>query len=453
MRGRVKDVLLLTGILIVAMHGVATAQSLLEKLVIPGPVIQGHAKFENECGKCHEPFSRQSQTRLCLDCHKETAADRRLRKGFHGLQPDAVKQECRHCHTDHKGRDADINQLDRETFDHGLTNYQLKDAHKAVRCEGCHLPKVIFRKAPDRCFDCHKAVDPHKRRLGEKCESCHTESKWSRVKPYDHGKTKFALEGAHKDVACAICHVGEVYKDLARTCVSCHRLQDVHSDRYGQKCEACHDQSKWKVVRFDHDKTKYPLRDAHKKVKCDACHTGDIYREKLATTCVSCHKKQDPHKNALGPRCEKCHNEVDWRQSSAFDHDITRFPLIGLHAPVPCEECHRSPTYKNEPVACEKCHKDEHQGRLGSKCGYCHNPNGWARWRYDHATQAKYPLTGGHQKIVCEACHTNKNPVNLKLPTDCYSCHRKDDAHRGSFGRPCERCHVTSDWKKLTIRN
>ena len=156
-----------------------------------------------------------------------------------------------------------------------------------------------------------------------------TETKWSRLKPYDHGKTKFALEGAHKNVDCATCHVGEIYKDLARTCVSCHRLQDVHSDRYGPKCEACHDQSKWKNVRFDHDKTKYPLRGAHKKVKCDACHTGDIYREKLAMTCVSCHKKQDPHKNELGPRCEQCHNENNWRQKAGFDHDLTRFPLIG----------------------------------------------------------------------------------------------------------------------------
>ena len=153
------------------MHGVVAAQNILEKLVIPGPVIQGHVKVEKECDKCHEPFSRQSQTRLCLDCHKETAADRQSRKGFHGLQPNAAKQECRHCHTDHKGREADINQLDRETFDHSFSNYQLKDAHKTVRCEGCHLPKVIFRKAPGRCFDCHKAVDPHKRRLGEKCDS------------------------------------------------------------------------------------------------------------------------------------------------------------------------------------------------------------------------------------------------------------------------------------------
>lgn len=88
------------------------AQNLLERLVVPGPVVSGHAKYEKECSNCHEPFSKKSQTRLCLACHKETAADRQSKKGFHGRQTDAAKQECTICHTDHKGRDADIVLLD-----------------------------------------------------------------------------------------------------------------------------------------------------------------------------------------------------------------------------------------------------------------------------------------------------------------------------------------------------
>ena len=124
-----------------ALTSAAQSQNLFERLVMPGPVVDGHAKLEKECGKCHEPFSRKSQTRLCLDCHKEIAADRTTSKGFHGRQPDAAKQECNHCHTDHKGRDADIVQLDRETFNHALTNFELRDAHKAVPCSGCHCQR------------------------------------------------------------------------------------------------------------------------------------------------------------------------------------------------------------------------------------------------------------------------------------------------------------------------
>ena len=432
----------------------AKSQNIFESLVMPGPLVEGHAKLEKECAKCHEPFSRQSQTRLCLACHEEIAADRLQGKGFHGRQPDAKKQDCKPCHGDHKGRNADIVQLDRETFNHALANFELKGAHKTARCDGCHAQKVKFRKAPGRCFDCHKARDAHKGQLGEQCDGCHSEEAWRRVKPFDHGKTKFPLVGAHKTVACSACHAGELYKNLGTACADCHRLQDAHSGRYGGKCETCHDSNKWKAVHFNHDKaTKFALRGGHMKVKCDACHTGDLYRDKVASTCVSCHKKNDPHKGQLGSRCEQCHTEAGWRQKVTFDHDITRFPLIGRHAVVPCEECHRSPSFKDAPRICSGCHKDRHhEGRFGTNCGQCHNPNGWARWRFDHDAQTRYPLTGGHRGIQCHACHTAKNVAKIVLSTVCYNCHKADDIHQGSFGRSCEQCHNTTSFKQANIR-
>jgi len=441
-------------IVVVATHWAAKSQNILESLVMPGPLVGGHAKLEKECGKCHEPFSRQSQTRLCLACHEEIAADRRSGKGFHGRQSDAAKRDCKHCHTDHKGRNADIVQLDRETFNHAFTNFDLRGAHKTARCDGCHVQAVKFRKTPGRCFDCHKAADPHKGRLGEQCNGCHSEEAWRRVKPFDHGKTSFALVGAHKTVGCSACHAGEVYKNLGAACVSCHRLQDAHGGQYGTKCETCHDANKWKSVHFNHDKaTKFPLRGGHARVKCNSCHTGDLYRDKLAMNCASCHKKDDPHKGQLGARCEQCHAETGWRQKVTFDHDVTRFPLIGRHAVVPCEECHRSPSFKDAPRACSSCHKDRHhEGRLGANCGLCHNPNGWARWRFDHATQARYPLTGAHQGLQCHACHSAKNVNRIALSTSCYNCHKADDAHQGSFGRSCEQCHSTISFKQATTR-
>ncbi|MBO0753214.1 MAG: cytochrome C [Bradyrhizobiaceae bacterium] len=427
------------------------SQNLFEKLVTPGPVIEGHVKYENDCSQCHEPFSRKSQTRLCLDCHKDIAADRRDTKGFHGRQPDAAKQECTQCHTDHKGRDADIMLFDRETFNHALTNFDLHDAHKAVQCVGCHVQNVKFRKAPSRCFDCHRTEDPHKARLGEACDSCHGEASWQRLKPYDHDKTKFPLRDAHRDVSCAACHVSERYKDIGTACTDCHRIQDVHGGRYGAKCETCHDQMKWKTVHFNHDKdTKFPLRAAHARITCEACHTGDLYRDKLQMTCVSCHRKDDRHDGQQGTKCEQCHGEDTWRHIVSFDHDLTRFPLIGRHGVVPCEECHQSWRYKDAGTACASCHRDDHhEGRLTPACALCHNPNAWPLWRFDHDTQTHYPLTGKHRDINCHACHVTKNVTKIVLAKDCYSCHQKDDVHRGGLGRTCERCHVTTSFTQV----
>jgi hypothetical protein len=433
--------------------GAARSQNMLERLVMPGPLIEGHAKLENECFGCHAAFSRQSQTGKCLECHKEIAADRLADRGFHGRQLDAAKQECRVCHTDHKGRGADIVQLDRETFDHAVTNFGLQGAHKTTGCNDCHAEAAKFRKAPSLCFDCHKASDPHKRQLGEKCDQCHGEDTWLHVKAFDHDATKFPLKGAHRSVDCAACHAGERYSNVATGCVECHRLQDVHLGRYGPKCQDCHDQAKWATARFDHDRTRFPLRGGHAGIKCDLCHAGDLFRDKVATSCVSCHKKDDAHKGSLGARCERCHGDSNWRKTVAFDHDLTRFPLIGRHAVVPCEECHRTTaSFKDTRSACASCHKDAfHEGRLGPNCALCHNPNGWARWRFDHNSQTKYPLTGAHQGLDCHACHTIKNVTKVVLQTGCYGCHMLDDVHQGSFGRACERCHTTGSFRRGAI--
>lgn len=292
-------------------------------------------------------------------------------------------------------------------------------------------------------------MDPHKGKL-EKCETCHQSSNWRTTRTFDHDKTKFKIEGAHKDVRCGTCHVGEIYKDLDRTCVSCHRIQDVHNTRYGVKCENCHDQAKWKNAKYDHDKTKFPLRNAHAKVKCDTCHPGHVYDDKLEIGCVSCHQQQDPHTGQLGAKCEQCHNDAEWKKIR-FDHNLTRFPLVGAHAPVKCTACHLSFHYKDTPIACEGCHKDSrHQGRLGAsaKCSTCHSPMGWARWEYDHAKQANFPLTGAHRKLICEACHAVANPPSLKLPNVCEKCHK--DFHQGRLGAvpKCGSCHDTERWTK-----
>ena len=434
---------------ILATSRVAMAQSLIEQLVMPGPLAESHAKAEKECGNCHDAFSTHSQPHLCLTCHKEIDKDRKSLTGYHGRQPDALKQECRTCHTDHKGRAADIMQLDRDRFDHDLTNYRLLDSHKPVVCESCHAAKKPFHKTSTICFDCHKTNDAHKGRLGEKCDGCHLPTKWRKTKPFDHGKTKFPLEAAHKDVTCATCHIGEIYKNLAQNCSSCHKLQDIHGGRYGEKCETCHGQTKWKEATFDHNaKTKFPLHGAHAKVKCDGCHTGDLYRDKLSVACVSCHKKQDPHNGALGERCEKCHNDLDWRVA-LFNHNQTRFPLIGKHAAVACGGCHHTLIYKDTPLACASCHADKvHQGRLGlnPQCGDCHTPVGWSRWHFDHARQAHYPLTGAHARLKCETCHAVKG-ASLNLPIACEACH-KDKTHQGRLGAEpkCGSCHDTGTW-------
>ena len=140
---------------------------------MPGKVIAGHAKYEQECANCHVKFDKAAQDGLCLDCHKEVARDVRAKQGYHGrLKPEA----CRSCHTDHKGRDVNIVQLDEKAFDHAKTDFALAGAHPRVACRTCHVAGKKYREAPGACDGCHRKDDKHKGALGPKCADCHTET-------------------------------------------------------------------------------------------------------------------------------------------------------------------------------------------------------------------------------------------------------------------------------------
>jgi hypothetical protein len=237
------------------------------------------------------------------------------------------------------------------------------------------------------------------------------------------------------------------------SCVSCHKKDDTHKDRYGPKCETCHTDTGWKHIIFAHDRdTKYPLRGGHRKatVTCDKCHTGVLYKEKTPTLCVSCHKKDDKHRNQLGDACERCHNEDSWNKVPSFNHNRTKFPLLGRHGAVECKKCHETPAYKDAKSDCYSCHQkdDKHKKTLGRKCETCHNARDWRSWDFNHDRRTKFPLDGEHAKIRCDACH-NKATDDARLPMGCYSCHEKNDVHEGRFGRVCERCHFTSKFSRI----
>lgn len=447
--------LLLGSVLLVLSTNYCLGQTIFEELVMPGKLIDGHADLEKKCSNCHRPFSKQSQTKLCLDCHKKVSDDIAKAFGFHGKNPVIPNAECKQCHTDHIGRGADIVQLDTETFDHKISDFELKGAHKSVACNACHLAKVKFRDAPSNCFKCHRKDEPHKGRLGEKCESCHSENDWKSVKKFNHSDTNFPLVGKHNEVSCNACHTREQYKDLPTKCVACHQLQDVHKGSRGAKCETCHSPKDWKQVTFDHDKnTKFPIRGKHTKVTCIGCHKSNIFEQKLETECVACHALDDPHNGQLGKSCNQCHNEQGWSENVLFDHDLTGFPLIGQHVSVPCEECHISQRFREVSSQCQQCHDEDdyHKGRLGSQCASCHNPNGWAFWIFNHDRQTNFPLTGSHSGLDCHACHQQQNARNIGLRQSCNSCHQKDDVHNGAFGRRCERCHTTEHFSQTRVR-
>ena len=277
--------LLLVALLCATASPGAQAQGSLESVLAPGKLSQAHAKFDEDCKACHVRFDRNAQDRLCADCHKDVGQDLRAKSGLHGHM---AQQACKTCHTEHKGRDFSIAGFDKQKFDHATTNFALHGAHTKIECAKCHAPPPgvgakPYRIASHDCIACHRKDDRHKGSLGPQCADCHTDASWKEAK-FDHAKTRFPLLGKHESTKCDECHRNGQYKDTPLACVACHKKEDHHKALFGDRCDTCHSSSDWKTIKFNHDtETHYPLVGKHRQVTCESCHTGNLYRDKLAT--------------------------------------------------------------------------------------------------------------------------------------------------------------------------
>lgn len=286
--------------------------------------------------------------------------------------------------------------------------------------------------------------------LGGNCEACHT-APW---------------ESAVMADRCAVCHtdIARQMKDVA----SMHGTLLHNNPNLG--CRHCHPEHRGANAKltelgdaeFPHEVVGYSLNGhprtaAKAPFTCDDCHHGDITRFAV-DSCQSCHRQMDAgftqaHLLTFGSDCLNCHDGVD-RYGKGFNHSRFAFQLTGKHASVNCMQCHLNARtvadLRSVSQVCSACHKkdDPHEGRFGSLCENCHSTQGWSPAKFDH-NLAAFKLEGEHTEVPCEACH--QNHVFKGTPTDCYSCHQKDDAHNGQYGTDCSACHTPSGWDEATF--
>ena len=395
-----------------------------------------HAPLAANCAACHKTRSFLNAPTTCAACHTDP------HKGSLGSQ-------CSTCHATTAKFAAAI-----KGFDHARTKFALAGAHSKVACESCHKNKQYKGIAFQSCTSCH--TDPHKAKLGSSCTSCHTETAWRTTK-VDHARTAFPLRGKHATVECEKCHLkpAALVKPRFDTCAACHT--DPHRGTFKQDCSACHSESSFQKATFDHTATKFALADKHAGLTCVTCHktsrpAANDFRG-LKTTCDSCHT--DVHRGELGLSCEKCHTAKTF-EVKTFTHANTRPFFAGQHATLTCAQCHtatlqpaRTATgaavmrvgFTTTATTCVACHKDPHAGQLKAACESCHSietPK-FGSPTFSHAT-TKFPLTGKHAPLACEACHKGTPKQLTGLSTECAACHQ--DPHRAQLGQACQTCHT-----------
>ena len=340
--------------------------SAISAQISPGKLSKAHAKLEgmSNCTKCHV-LRKKVENKLCLNCHTEINSLIQKKMGFHS-SADVKGKDCFSCHGEHFGREFKIINFNSEKFNHSKTKFKLSGKHAELKCNECHQKKFIkstklkkrsktYLGLSVKCTNCHE--DYHQGTFEkQKCTSCHNTVKWRPAELFEHNKTKFKLQGAHKNVKCEKCHTksklnGKDFQKFAgikfNKCTNCHR--DFHKGRFGSNCLKCHSTVSFKRVKnlnnFNHSKTRFPLKGEHKFVECSQCHTSGFKKKLKFKLCTDCHA--DKHsgqftKNGIVTDCVHCHNVKGFSPStfSVDDHNKTNFGLVGSHLAIPCSSCH-----------------------------------------------------------------------------------------------------------------
>jgi len=405
---------------------------------LSGYALDAHQfKAENEtfqCEDCHSTDVTTFDVKTCATCHSQKDG------AFTTRHVTAFGESCLKCHD---GKDS----LGK-SFTHANFSFTLTGKHAAVFCEDCHLNArglTDLQATSQACATCHAKDDPHGGSLGPDCGSCHSPDGWKPAR-FDHNRSVFKLLPAHVNMACANCHINNVFKGTPMDCFSCHKQKDPHGGTLGQDCGSCHKATTWKDITFDHSKVAFTLSGKHNSVACASCHKDNLFKN-TPTNCAACHN--DVHSGQMGNDCAGCHNPSDWKDVR-FDHGKTGFALTGNHTGVACTACHINGIYKGTSSSCYSCHaaKDPHGGQFGTDCGTCHDPSGWKNVNFDHGSTG-FPLKGAHTNVQCTACHANG--VFRGTPKDCIACHAARDAHNGQFGTVCSTCHNPSSWNNVNF--
>jgi hypothetical protein len=237
-------------------------------------------------------------------------------------------------------------------------------------------------------------------------------------------------------------------------------------------CENCHASISWKPIRsnpeFNHDQTGYPLRGMHEKVGCTQCHTSMIFKKRG-------HQLRGLPCRHSSPAVWRQLRELPYSQRMAMFHWMrsasiqNRFPLVGAHALVECEGCHKGAAtgqFVGLSTACVSCHQKDFQtpvlnhisSGFPTTCETCHTMNSWDNAKYDHLKYTGFALTGVHATLACTACHINN--VFQGTSATCYACHSADFASANNpphlqlgFPRDCGMCHSTSTWLNATFNH
>src|SRR5712672_2967882 len=267
-------------------------------------------------------------------------------------------------------------EIDRATFDHLTTGFELIGQHRDLPCEACHA-NAMFQGTPKDCGACHGIATtiratgkPANHILStDQCAACHTPIAWNPAVNFDHTQTRGS---------CSTCHNGVQAQGKGPT----HIVTDL-------ECDVCHTTLSWGGAMFSHVGVTSNCASCHNGVSatgmpathipvgtpptpCEGCHSSTNFTTWAGTlinhlavtalTCASCHETG----NYLGMHPSTNTAAGDSRPPAALDRS---HPTTG-----DCSQCHSTTSFLDPTTPRPSNHIP-----TAAICSQCHTTAGdWA---------------------------------------------------------------------------
>lgn len=214
-----------------------------EQYVSPGPLTTAHAFLEQDCRSCHTAITGVERQN-CVWCHaNETELLGRQPTAFH-----AEVGDCTGCHTEHQGRDANLNAMDHDFLANSALTTLIGD---------------------DTWAESPLAMRIH-------------------------------VTEMHEDALLA--HRDLTPQEYALDCAGCHSFEEPHFGYMGSDCVQCHDLERWTIDAFQHPSAS--------STECVQCHQAPPSHYMGHFKMISQGVAREPH--APVEACFTCHQSTSW---------------------------------------------------------------------------------------------------------------------------------------------
>lgn len=264
-------------------------------------------------------------------------------------------------------------------FDHSRTGFILRDVHRTLKCEQCHIDG-IFKNTPKDCAGCHATgtrVSAKPKPINHvpttaACDTCHISATTFLVKSFSH----VGITGG-----CSTCHNGQSLGVMSKP--AAHIPTNL-------PCESCH-------------------KNTSTFLSWTMDHTG------ITSGCASCHTGQFPgvvsqpaaHIPTNGLDCGNCHGTPPSKPTFAgatFNHPVTGLNDVtgicgtchGVQPGVKARSANHIPTLTSGSVKCDDCHTNTNTAGFTTFNGVLYHQN--------VAVTAPSPTNN------CSTCHTGNSP-------------------------------------------